>query len=251
MFAANVSDWSDCLRGPEFKDFEQKWWNGQWPFVPTSPEAVHFYRDPVILLKFFSRNIGHSLFDHLLTYLPHWYAFRSQNKFPFKAVIDHSMQGDCLTNNSGWYCQLLRAMDAFGGVPVYNTDSTVLNCYEKVLTVHLALPRTHGWGAEFMPNKTGFDEFRGILFNKLELPRPIYYLHNTTKAPIRKVLFYAHEPSGRRVWTNMNDLISNARAQSKYSKFFEFSTVYDFGSLTIKEQAQLFNTHDVMVMGEE
>jgi capsular polysaccharide biosynthesis protein len=45
----------------------------------------------------------------------------------------------------------------------------------------------------------------------------------------------------------MNELIANARKQTKY-KDWEFTTVLDFGALTLKEQAQVFNSHDILIM---
>eukprot|EP00956_Cyclotella_meneghiniana_P006237 scaffold8147_cov29-Cyclotella_meneghiniana.AAC.2 len=45
----------------------------------------------------------------------------------------------------------------------------------------------------------------------------------------------------------MNDLISNAKRKVEY-KDWELSTVYDFGALSTREQAVLFNSYDVLVM---
>ena len=104
-----------------------------------------------------------------------------------------------------------------------------------------------------MPTKEVFDEFRQVLFDKFNLPRDkgmhsLQQKENTSSGlTSKKVLFYAHEPSGRRVWTNMNKLLDNARNQNKY-KDWEFDTVYDFGTISIQEQARLFNSHDVMIM---
>lgn len=141
-------------------------------------------------------------------------------------------------------------MDAFGGTPELNMvpheNSTALICFDKLLTPFLALPRVHRYSAETMPSKEVFDEFRKVVFDKFELPRP----HNgsiSQKVAQKKVLFYAHEQSARRAWTNMDELLTSARNNSKY-KDWKFDSVYDFGSLSIQDQAQLFNTYDVLVM---
>lgn len=256
-------------------------------------ESVHFYEGKVLNVAF-DRNIGHAMWDHLLTYLPHWYEFRfgkggSNHKdgedFPFDYVVLNSVK-NCLskTNTSEhWYCQILRSIDAFGGaeelpVDVTNVNSTTLVCYENLLTLHLSLPRLNHYSMESLPNQKEFDAFRDVLFQTFELPRywkkgrrdnlvasfgGILSNHNKSdQASIQnwkdsttnqqterhyRLLFYAHEPSGRRVWTNMNSLIADAQVQTKY-RHIDFQTVYDFGNLNIQQQARLFNEADAIIM---
>jgi hypothetical protein len=50
MYATNMSDWADCIREPEFKHYEDLRWDGQWPFVPSHADVVHFYNKSVISL---------------------------------------------------------------------------------------------------------------------------------------------------------------------------------------------------------
>ena len=255
MYATDVSDWSACMKDKKNGKFFRRWW-GEDHFLPSSVDEVHLYKEPMIALSH-NMNIGHSLFDHLLTYVPHWFTFRHQNKFPFSAVASLTID-QCLNDSkSHWYCELLRAMDAFGGAHEVSVlpkkGSTTLNCYEKLYIVHLALPRINDYEAETMPSKEVFDEFRQVLFEEFELPRDKAFRYSQRERRAlshilpKKVLFYAHEPSGRRVWSNMNDLLSNVKRQSRY-KEWEFDTVYDFGALSIQEQAHLFNVYDVMIM---
>ena len=255
IYATDVSDWATCMNNSQSRRLFRGWW-GNNHFLPSSVDEVHLYKEPMIALSY-NMNIGHTLFDHLLVYVRHWFLFRHQNKFPFSGIasltIDQCMNG----NATHWYCELLRAMDAFGGAHevsvIPKKGSTTLNCYEKLYTPFLALPRIHGYSNETMPSKEVFDEFRRVLFDKLNLPRDIAFRHLQKKQRVmsttatKKVLFYAHEPSGRRVWSNMNELLAKIKNQTKY-KDWEFTTVYDFGVLSLKEQAQLFNEYDVMVM---
>jgi hypothetical protein len=136
-------------------------------------DTVHFYKEP-LLAFWHNLNIAHSLWDYLLVWLPHWFIFHSQDKFPFNGVISVSPSNSCMTEGTPitWFCQLLDAMNAFGGVPKLSSDvapknSTTLNCYERVLTVNQVRPRLNGFHPDTMPNKTVFDEFRNVLFTSL------------------------------------------------------------------------------------
>ena len=255
MYATDLSDWTACRTNRQARRvFRQIWGDDQ--FLPSSVDEVHLYKEPMIALSH-NMNIGHSLFDHLLVYVRHWFLFRRQNKYPFSGIASLTIH-QCLSDNTKqWYCELLRAMDAFGGaheVSVIPTkDSTTLNCYENLKVVHLALPRIMEV-EKSMPSKGVFDEFRRVLFDKLNLPRERefrYHLQqkqrSLSRTASKKVLFYAHEPSGRRVWSNMNALLDKVKNLPKF-KDLEFATVYDFGVLSLKEQAQLFNENDVMIM---
>mmetsp|Transcript_2236 Transcript_2236/g.4538 ORF Transcript_2236/g.4538 Transcript_2236/m.4538 type:complete len:552 (+) Transcript_2236:3-1658(+) len=292
MFATNISDWSHCIHDiPENSKLIQKW--GQVQIPSCRVESVHFYEGTVLNVAF-DRNIGHAMWDHLLTYLPHWYEFRfgkggsnhkSSGDFPFDYVVLNSVKNCLSKNNSSehWYCQILRSIDAFGvaeELPVdgTNANSTTLVCYENLLTLHLSLPRLNHYSMESLPNKNVFDAFRDVLFKKFKLPRywkkgrrdnlvaslggTLSNHNNNDQASIQnrkdsttnqqtkrhyRFLFYAHEPSGRRVWTNMNSLLAAAQVQTKYRQI-DFQTVYDFGNLNIQQQARLFNEADAIIM---
>ena len=255
MYATSVSDWSACMKNRKNRRFFQEWWGDRGEhFLPSFATEVHLYKEPMIALTH-NMNIGHSLFDHLLVYVRHWVIFRRLNKFPFSAVASLTID-QCLSDGtSHWYCELLRAMDAFGGAHEVSVlpKKTTLNCYEKLYIVHLALPRIMVV-EKSMPSKEVFDEFRQVMFDKFNLPRDKTFGHSkyeqqalSSKKPTKKVLFYAHEPSGRRVWTNMNELLEKFKKRNRY-KDLDFDTVYDFGVLSIQEQARLFNEYDVMIM---
>ena len=255
MYATNVSDWSSCTKVQSHQDDKPFW--GQYDhFSPPLLDTVHFYKEPMIALVN-NMNIGHSLWDHMLAYLPYWFTFRAMNNFPFDAVASYSFENCLSDDTSQWYCSLLRAMDAFGGAPEVNMvphdNSSVLNCFDRLYTPFLAFPRLNGYSVGSMPSRQVFDAFRQVLFDKFNLPRPINVrsqfldVDGGPAAQSKKILFYAHAPSARRVWTNMDELLANVRNQSKY-KDWSFDSVYDFGTLSIEQQAHLFNTHDVMIM---
>jgi hypothetical protein len=261
LYARNVSDWIGCNFATRTQEnFFTQWWWGNDPFT-----EVHFYKVPAIALSH-NMNIGHSLWDHMLTYLPHWFMFRAQNNFPFDAVASFSIENCLSDNTTQWYCELLRAIDAFDGAaelnlkPRENAKVKVLNCFERIFTTHLALPRMNDFQAHIMPSKQVFYEFRRVIFDKFELPRGINYLQQviqhdgsstvsrqTAAATSKRLLLYAHEPSGRRVWTNMRQLVANAQRKSRYTTW-KFTTVHDFGVLSLRQQARLFNQHDVLIM---
>ena len=248
MYATSVSDWSTCINVRANKrTYRDLGWFPDERFVPSSVSSVHYYKEPMIALAH-NMNIGHALWDHLLTILPHWHTFQYQNKFPYKGVASFSVEACLSSNTSQWYCELLRTIGIFGGAQEVNMVpkkyTTTLNCFERLLTPFLAYPRWKNYEPESMPSKLVFDEFRRVLYEKFKLPRQIDFKR---KSISKKILFYAHEPSGRRVWTNMNDLISNAKRKVEYNDW-ELSTVYDFGALSTREQAVLFNSYDVLVM---
>ncbi|KAL3798709.1 hypothetical protein HJC23_004460, partial [Cyclotella cryptica] len=155
---------------------------------------------------------------------------------------------NCLEQGQhSWYCEILRSIDAFRAackLPLEPNNYT-LYCYEKLFTIHFALPRTHGYTVESMPNKTKFalpqrrDHWSGQNSRLIQ--------GSAIPATSPKILFYAHKPSGQSIWTNMNELLETVKNDLK-CKDCAFSTKFDFGALTIKEQAQVFNTADVIIM---
>lgn len=212
------------------------------------------------LLDFRSENIGHSLFDTLLVWLPHWYMYRNKagGSFPFEHVVSDSLHG-CLESSTFWFCEILRSMDAFGTdpfeLPPPPDVKMTLYCYETLYVSHVALQRTLRY-PEALP-KSVFDEFRDIMFERYGLPRNRNGTASSAAGTVvtekrrrmsRRVsiLLYAHEPSGRRVWEGMNDLVDSARTNGKYSHV-DLLVVRDF-DVPIQEQATLFNTADGFVM---
>ena len=112
---------------------------------------------------------------------------------------------------------------------------------------HLALQRTLRYDEQI--SKLIMDEFRDMLFARFSLKRERAFHNNinndSNEGKPKRILLYAHEASGRRVFLGMNDLISEIRP--KYPNV-EFSVVGDFGAYSVVEQANLFNTNDAMVM---
>jgi len=214
----------------------------------------------VYLLDFRSENIGHSLFDTLLVWLPHWYTYRNKagGNFPFEHVVSDSLHG-CLGNSTFWFCDILRSMDAFGPdpfeLPPPPDANTTLYCYETLYVSHVALQRNLGY-PDALP-KSVFDEFRDIMFERYGLPRNRDGTASAAAGAFAdgakgregrrvSILLYAHEPSGRRVWEGMNALVESARTNGNYSHV-DFSVVRDF-DIPIREQAALFNAADGLIM---
>ena len=212
------------------------------------------------LLDFRSENIGHSLFDTLLVWLPHWYIYRNKagGHFPFKHVVSDSLHG-CLESSTFWFCEILRSMDAFGTDPLELPPppdaNTTLYCYETLYVSQVALQRNLRH-PDSLP-KSVFDEFRDVMFERYSLPRNRNGTVSSAAGTVVKnegrrmsgrvsILLYAHEPSGRRVWEGMNDLVDSARTNGKYSHV-DFTVVRDF-DIPIQEQATLFNAADGLVM---
>lgn len=129
MLAANVTDYSACMAALQLKEYQH---------IPWQVEAVHYFEEPIISLNF-NMNIGHSLFDWLLIYLPHWHAFR-QNNFPVGGVISHVMD-HCIDSSTFWFCEVLRAMDAFGGAAQLppEPNNTTLYCYKSLYLIHIVM----------------------------------------------------------------------------------------------------------------
>lgn len=176
---------------------------------------------------------------------------------PFAGVISHVFQG-CLSDSHDWFCTILRAMEAFGNAQELprEPNNTTLYCYKSLYLVHVAYQRTISH--EGLLTESVFVAFRDIMFTNFKLKRARdYHLIRTTEAngnaaassikEPTKLLFYAHEPSGRRVWNGMHDLIEKFKDEPKY-KTVEFNTVYDFGVFSTAEQAALFNEADAHIM---
>mmetsp|Transcript_9719 Transcript_9719/g.21624 ORF Transcript_9719/g.21624 Transcript_9719/m.21624 type:complete len:510 (+) Transcript_9719:77-1606(+) len=248
MVAVNVADYSYCNAELKLDEYQH---------VPSLVETVHYFEDPVISLNF-NMNIGHSLFDYLLVYLPHWYAYRSNNNFPFGGVISHVMDGCLDEDNSFWFCEILRSMNAFGEDAIqlpHQPDDGTLYCYKSLYLIHIAHWQKKYAFEGHLTKKPVFDTFRDLLFDEFELKRGREYhlqekMNETQHSSMRqkRLLFYSHAPSGRRVWNGMNELIERYRNEPKYKKEVHFHIVHDFGAYSAREQAALFNEADAIVM---
>jgi len=270
MYASGIEDWSDCVSTPVVRAKMDLW---SQRHLPSSVETMEYVEEPTFALNFRADNIGHSFFDMLLTYLPHWDLWRKNGgagrhaTFPFTRVASLSSPG-CLSSskNTHWFCMVLRAMNAFGDgamelpqtqIPPhlpYAPDApydanTTLTCYKSVYVVEHAVQR-HIPDHKLFP-KPMISSFRDTLFEKAKLPRHRDYHHlvdfEDTQQNKTKILLYAHKPSNRRVWTNMDELVTGIRNNPDYRDIL-FDTVEDFGALSFVEQARTFNSADIHVM---
>eukprot|EP00804_Cyclotella_cryptica_P005277 CCRYP_015782-RA/>CCRYP_015782-RA protein AED:0.11 eAED:0.11 QI:658/1/1/1/0.5/0.2/5/1652/486 len=239
MFAVNVSDYSYCMDQLKLSEYQH---------IPSHVETVHLYEEPVISLNF-NLNIGHSLFDYLLIYLPHWHIYREQENFPFGGVISHVMNDCLLDTNTFWFCEILRTINAFGEKAQQlqpEPNNTTLYCYKSLYRIHIAMwQRMY---TKFLTERV-FDDFRDLLNQKFNLDRKRdYFSIQTSRNEIKRLLLYSHAPSGRRVWLDMNDKVEKYKHHPKYEEKVDFHIVDDFGSFSAAEQASLFNSADAIMM---
>ncbi|KAL7533295.1 hypothetical protein ACHAWF_004447, partial [Thalassiosira exigua] len=144
MFATSIEDWSNCSTQPEARKRARSWGQG---YVPGSVvHQVHYYNEPMVHLSF-RDNIGHDLFDHMLSILPYWHAFKSRGSSPFKAITSLPHPG-CMTDDERWYCKILRAINAFGdAVEEFpsgrdGSNDTTLYCYKNITLNRQSLQRS-------------------------------------------------------------------------------------------------------------
>jgi len=141
-------------------------------------------------------------------------------------------------------------MNAFYDAPeLPKPTNGTLYCYKDLSVWHIAYDR--GLNHPGRVTKDMFDAMRERLFEAYWLPRQRHFHRSGIAASDPsykvKILLYAHEPSGRRVWNGLNDTIRGATPNPKY-EHVEFETVYDFGQYSTREQATLFNAADVHIM---
>ncbi|KAL7546610.1 hypothetical protein ACHAWF_009943, partial [Thalassiosira exigua] len=185
----------------------------------------------------------------MLDVLPYWHAFKLRGSFPFEAVASLS-HPKCMTDDEGWYCSILRAMNAFGdAVEEYppgqdGSNNTTLYCYKNVTLNHVALQRSLAYEQQIP--KPMFDDFRDVLFKEFGLDRERRFHFNRGNAKrSKKILLYAHESSARRVWLGLKRLIQRIRPRYNHVVFDEID---DFGTLKVRQQAQKFNEYDALDM---
>ncbi len=259
MFASSVGDWSECITREENTKLMKEYGQTQ---SPLDVDTVHLFTQPTFLLQFNVLDTEISMFDMLLTYLPHWQYFRDNNEFPFDSVISHSLEG-CLSHNHHWFCEILHQINAFGPakeIP-WESDGKTLYCFKQLFYNEVGYQRN--LDKDDLVTKDVLGEFREILFRKFALSRRRNH-HASQKAAAEqseverenaedsKIIFYDNKLSERTVWNEMDSLISKARSLEKYQNV-KFVTVDDFSDLTVAEQARSFNEADavIMVHGEQ
>ena len=182
MYASSVGDWSNCIMTESNTQLMEAYGQTQ---EPTNVSTVHFFQEPTFLLQFNALDQEQSLFDMLLTYLPHWDKFLVGDDeegddagFPFESVISHSLKG-CLSHSRDWFCEVLHQMYAFGEakeIP-WESDENTLYCYKELFYNEVGYyQRTidndgTGGGNGSLVTKKMFGDFREMLFRKFGLPR--------------------------------------------------------------------------------
>lgn len=265
MYASSVGDWSDCIMEDENAKLMEDWGQTQ---SPVDVSTIHFFQEPTFVLQFDENDMEKSLFDMLLTYLPHWDDFLGggseardgEEGFPFRSVISHSLQG-CLSHSHNWFCEVLHQMYAFGEakeIP-WEEDENTLYCYRELYYNQVGYNRN--LDHEGLLTRETFGEFREILFRKFGLPRRRTVKDREAEAEEEKahgkngdddgddtkIIFYDNKLSERTVWNEMESLISKARELEKFSDI-KFVTVKDFGGLSVAQQARKFNQADAVIM---
>ncbi|KAL7515001.1 hypothetical protein ACHAXN_012851 [Cyclotella atomus] len=266
MYASSVNDWTTCIGQEENMDLMAEFHQTQ---APLEVNSIHFFKESTFLLQFNALDMETSLFDMLMTYLPHWDNFREEWNFPFDAVISHSLQG-CLSHSHNWFCEVLHQMNAFGPakeIP-WEPNDTTLYCFKELIYNEVGYQRNLDQGD--LVNREILGEFREILFRKFALPRrrtvedrkeeaeAIASLSDAEKKEDgidvesiipseTKIIFYDNKLSQQTKWNEMESLITKARSLEKYSNI-KFVTVDDFSTLTVAQQARTFNEADAVIM---
>lgn len=253
MYASSVGDWSSCIKQEENTQLMTQWGQTQ---SPTAVETIHFFKEPTFLLQFNALDMETSLFDMLMTYLPHWDQFRHEWDFPYEAVISHSLQG-CLSHSHNWFCEVLHQMNAFGPakeIP-WEPDESTLYCFEELFYNQVGYQRE--LDHEGLVTRDILGDFREILFRKFALPRRRTVEDRKEEAAAlskgeeadddTKIIFYDNKLSQLTKWNEMEALIEKARSLEKYQSI-KFGTVDDFSRLTVAEQARTFNEADAIIM---
>lgn len=277
MFASSVGDWTNCIMQEENVNLMEKMGQTQ---TPIDVSTIHFFQEPTFLLQFNALDKEQSLFDMLMTYLPHWDKFLmtkgeidvdaagDDGGFPFNSVISHSIQG-CLSHSHNWFCEILHQMYAFGEakeIPWENDDNT-LYCYRELFYNQVGYQRN--FDHEGLVTKKNFGEFREMLFRKFGLPRmrtvegrlaELEYekTHGGQKTEGGdssnisdvKIIFYDNKLTDQKVWNQMGTLISKARELEKYQHIKFLTVNKSFDDLTVAQQARLFNEADAVIMAK-
>ncbi|KAL7542760.1 hypothetical protein ACHAXR_013092 [Thalassiosira sp. AJA248-18] len=274
MFASSVGDWSNCIMKEENTKLMESYGQTQ---SPTNVSTIHFFQEPTFVLQFNALDMEKSLFDMLMTYLPHWDKFlglanedEGTDGFPFQSVISHSLEG-CLSHSHNWFCEVLHQMYAFGEakeIP-WEGDENTLYCYRELYYNQVGYQRS--LDHEGLVTKKNFGEFREILFRKFGLPRRRTVEDRLAEAEFEaktnnkgkggnndgngsgnddgtKIIFYDNKLSEQTVWNEMESLISKARELEKFQNIKFVTAKDDFNKLSVAQQARKFNEADAVIM---
>ncbi|KAL3808507.1 hypothetical protein ACHAXA_008328 [Cyclostephanos tholiformis] len=263
MFASSVGDWTDCIMEDGNARLMEERHQTQAPLNVTT---IHFFQKPTFLLQFNALDMEKSLFDMLLTYLPHWQTFMegaedNKDGFPFDGVISHSLEG-CLSHSHNWFCEVLHQMSAFGHakeIPWENDENT-LYCYTELFYNQVGYQRD--LDHEGLVTKETFLEFRELLFRKLGLPRRPTLEDRLADAEVEKMY-----PEAKRTKTADEDLDeadvgddtkiifydnklgdNTARGLEKYQNIKFVTVTQNFADMTVAQQAKKFNEADAIIM---
>jgi len=252
--AHNISDYNTCMRYHEKEILNR----GQVQ-APAPAKSVIFHEGTTLSLNWYHKNIGHQLFDSLTSLMPllaplfEELAKNSQGSgaiysddddisedvLPYQRVIAHQLP-QC--DSSFYICNVLRTLGAFHGKQFIDTHANpdAMQCFE-----HLIVPRSGYYGRNRERVVPNFEDFRTALFKAYDLPiaKAVTIPYHGGESGVRPhVLFYRHASTKRRVWLGANPVID------AFKELFTVSDVYDFGSLTLKEQAQHFHKADLLLM---
>lgn len=255
MFASSVGDWSDCIMEKDNFHLMAEYKQTQ---SPTEVTTVHYFLNPTFLLQFDALDTETSLFDMLMTYIPHWDKFfRGGDDFPFDSVISHSLEG-CLSHSHHWVCEVLHQIGAFGMAKeiVWEPDDLTLYCYRQLYYNQVGYNRN--LDREGHVTRENFGEFREVLFRKFGLPRRRTVKDRKSEAEIErrngnpvdnstKIIFLDNKISDQAIWSEMDSLISTARSLEKFQNF-KFVTIRNLSDLTVAQQARAFNEADAIIM---
>jgi hypothetical protein len=280
MFASSVGDWTDCIMEDVNSKLMEEWHQAQ---TPLNVNTIHFFQKPTFLLQFNAVDMEKSLFDMLMTYLPHWQSFMegstedNKDGFPFDGVISHSWEG-CLSHSHLWFCEVLHQMSAFGHakeIPRENDENT-LYCYTELYYNQVGFWR--GPNHEKSVTREMFLKFRELLFRKFGLPRRPTLEDRLADAetdklyPVKKknmtggedgdvdnvddadygdntkIIFYDNKLEEQTVWSEMESLISMVRGLEKYQNIKFVTVSENFDEMTVAQQAKKFNEADAIIM---
>jgi len=244
MFAHSVSDYNKCMADTENHKVMIRAKQNQSPSHVTN---IHFFQEPTFLLQFDAHDRENSLFDMLMTYLPHWHKFRNGYEFPFENVISHSVQG-CLTHSRSWFCELTHQMGAFGFAQELQWErKDTLYCFKSLYYNQLGYQRE--LNHEGLLTKDIMDDFRDEVFRNMGLPSPrdlSEVRSKDAKLGMKRPLNIALYANG--AWDGLDKLVSTTKSMKKYKASIEFNLIDNFDDLTIAEQANAFNLADALVM---
>jgi hypothetical protein len=194
---------------------------------PSVVKSVIYHEESTLLLSWYHGNPGHQLLDVLQSYIP------VLNEAKYQKLL---MQQAVACDDSEWICQVLKQLDAFGSaerpVEVLHQPENTLHCFKELIVPRLGY---YGRNKEINLKKPVLDQFMSLMLNKFGLEEP-------AASAKKRILFYGHFASKRRVWVGVNDTMDAFRPH------YDIEHVYDFGKMTVKEQAQTFHNADALAM---